>query len=313
MARPERPTTDAPGALARLDERVVPSLQRGARRAARVLAAPLRVLGRWEERVAGGRPLRFAARNRQLVLLVAVTIAAAGSFVHLLRYPEIRDARRASELAGREQTVREPTAPVDVAGDGVGTVGPVLGRSLDDYVDERREALVELGADAERLAVVSFDEYVTPEAVADVLPEGVRIRFAQYRIPAEGERPLETEVVRDDLVGSVDRAVEAVLGPILTEIEEAERLIDSGSVEDEAFLEDLRRRVSELEAVRNLLDSTSRVVFAVVVEADGETLRTLAEADGVRLVDVAEEPLDASRSSFFGLVPEDRERATFGS
>lgn len=313
MASSEPPTPhDDPSLLRRLDRRVVPRLQRGARATGRVLTSPLVAVARWEERFARGRPLRFAARHRRSLALVATTLAVTASFVHLQRYPEIRDARRAAEVAAQEQSVRDPRA-VGAGRDEAQVVGPRAGEDLRGYVDERAAALAAVPADQRVVAVVSLAEYATPEEVVALLPAGTEVRFAQYRVPAEGERPLETEVVGDDLVGSVARAVEVVVEPILSEIVEAETLLASGTIEDEAFAADLERRVSELEAVRNLLDSSARVVFAVVVEGEGDQLRAIAAAPEVRLVDVGDPGAEVARSRFFGLVPEEREEAQFGA
>lgn len=305
---------DVIGVLARLDHRAVPLLQRGARATVRGLAWPFRALRRVEDR-AVPRLVAWATRSWRLGVLLAAIIGVLGSAVHLQRYPEIRDARRAAELAAQEQTVRvpggRPAGGGDLAG-GAQTVGPQVGAELPGYVEEREEALAALPDDGTTVAVVSFSEYLDPEAIGALLPAELEVLVAQYRLPAEGEQPLETEVVRGDLAGSVDRAVEQAIAPVIDEVDEVRTMLESGTIDDPAFEADLERRLSELQAVRNLVDSSHRVIFAVVVEGPVGALRTLAEHDDVRLVDPAPGETDPDASAFYGLLPEDRERASFG-
>lgn len=301
-----------PGTLSRLDRRVVPSLQRGARAVARGLGAPLRLVARAEDRAFPGLVRRVVPAWRVLALLAAV-IVVLGSAVHLQRYPDLRDAQREVAAGDQDPSVGTPPAggidPMDVSGR---TVGPRPGTPLDPYVVERQAALAELPAGAAVAAVVSFEEYVTAEGALGLVPEGVRVLRAQYRIPAEGEQPRETEVT-DDAVAGIEAAISEALAPIEEEITEVEALLDSDTVDDPSFQADLERRLSELRAVRNILQAAPAVVFALVVEGSAEDLRALAEHEAVRLVDPAPVGADPARTSFYGLLPEDRDDASFGS
>lgn len=294
--------------LRRLDDAVVPRLQRGARRGRQAVARPLRAVARWEERSWFGP----VARNRGALAFVAVLVATAASAVHFDRYPDIR----AAEAEAERQTVRPvgEDLPGEPTSEQVASVGPPLDVVVDDYITGRHDALREIdGADdASLVAVVSFDTYLTPEQVSEVLGDGLTILVAQYRIPAEGEPPLETEVVGGDLEGSVHRAVEQALAPLREEEREVERLLESDTVEDDAYVEDYERRLSELRSVRNVVETGAPVVFAVVVEASPELLQGLVGQQHVRLVDPAPPGIDPDRSSFFGVRPEDTDRATYG-
>ncbi|MGH3440976.1 MAG: hypothetical protein ACRDUY_02815, partial [Nitriliruptorales bacterium] len=99
-----------PSRLARLDDRIVPVIQRRSRRTARVLGAPLHALRRFEDRVAPG-PVRGVLRFRQLLVLAAALILFGGSYVHLQRFPD-RPAAQAGGGAGSASSE-----------DGVGTPG----------------------------------------------------------------------------------------------------------------------------------------------------------------------------------------------
>lgn len=305
----ESGVSDDRSALRRLDDAVVPALQRAARATTSFLASPLRGLRRWEERFANGRPERFLWRNRQALALVVALIAFAGSYVHLQRYPDLAagaDGPRPGPVPG--PTVG-PTGG-DLPGGSI-VVGPAEGAVLADYVQERRDALAE-APEGERLAVVSFEEYVTPERAAELIPDGFEPVSIQLRLPDGQMEPFTVEV-EDGIASAAEDAIAGERQRIADEEAEFEELLGSGTVEDEDFLEEFRQQLERLKAVRNLLDSGAGTVFAVVVEGPVEDLRELADEDAVRLVDLAPEEADAASSTFYGLLPDDDERATYGT
>lgn len=311
MSPPEEGREGLPASLARLDQRLVPTLQRGARRAARGLGAPLRAVARLEERLFPRVVRRVVPAWRVPALLAAVIVVLA-SAVHLQRFPELRDAAReaADAPAAAPGRTSGEVDPMDVS---ASSIGPRQGDDLGAYVAERRPVLAALASDDDVAAVVSFSEYVTAEEGVAALPEDVRVLRAQYRIPAEGERPREIDVDPADPVTDIEAAIAGALGPIEEEITEVEALLDSGTVEEREFEADLERRLSELVSVRNLLEAAPEIVFALVVEGPVDGLQALAEHTDVRLVDPAPPGADAADTAFYGLLPEDRDRASFGS
>lgn len=265
----------------------------------------------------GDRRVGRLYRLRRGVTLLLVAMAFAGTLVHLDRYSEQREREAAEREAAEQQDVRRPgdgVATEDVLAGGAQVVGPALGADLPTYVGARREALDGAADGSEpRVAVVSFAEYAAPADVLDILPSGSAVRFAQVRIPAEGLTPFETEVVGGDLIGSVERALDAPMSQLASEEQEARTLLESGTVEDEEFVRDLQLRIEELAAVRNLVNSGSGLIFAVVIEAPLDALQALAEDQRVRLVDLASAEIEIENSGFYGLLPEDDEVATYGS
>lgn len=297
-----------PALLARLDREVVPLLQWIARACAWLLGWPFRTLTRAELRTRLGRGLH---RHAGLLLFGVVTVAFLASAVHFQRYPDLRGDAQAS---GPEPPAAPGDEPVIDPGSGApaaAAVGPVLGADIVDHVARRSAVLDEVGEDP-RLAVASFDGYVTPDAAIDALPDGAEVVEVQYRLPSQGERPQRLETDRAGLVAAVDEVVDGALEEFAAEEQEVQRLLDSDTVEDEAFREDLELRLSELQTIRNLLATEAPVVFAVVVRAPGDDLRALSEHADVRLVDVAPADADAETVVFYGVLPEDRDRATFG-
>lgn len=297
-----------PALLARLDREIVPLLQWVARAVAWLLAWPFRTLTRAELRTRLGRGLH---RNAGLLLFGVVTVAFLASAVHFQRYPDLRQGALASPTEPATLPADDPVLEPGPAGETGTAVGPVLGTRIDDHLERRSAALDEIGGE-QYLAVVSFEEYVAPDAVLAALPEDAEIAEVQYRLPAEGERPQRLDTDRDGLVPAVEDAVDTVLEEFASEEQEVQRLLDSGTVEEEDFREDLELRLSELQTIRNLLATDAPVVFAVVVRAPGDDLRALSEHADVRLVDVAEADADMGSVLFYGVLPEDRDRATFG-
>lgn len=297
-----------PALLERLDREVVPVLQRSARSVARLLGWPFRTLTRAELRTRLGRALH---RNGGLLLLATVAIAFLASAVHLQRYPDLRDA---DALAAGGGTGALPGQAADVPGAG-GTsaaVGPVVGADVGDYVERVNASLDDLRGDDPQPAVVSYGEYRTPGEVLASLPATAEVLSVQYRLPSEQERPQRLDTDRDGLVASVEEAVEVAREQFAEEEHEVQRLLDSGTVEEESFRADLELRLSELETIRDVLAGEAPVVFAVVVRAPPDDLRALSEHGAVRLVDPAPGDGDGSGVVFYGVLPEDQDRVTYG-
>lgn len=313
-------------ALARIDDRIVPRLQRVASTTAHVLAAPVRGLARLEERVFAGRPAHFGYEHRMTVAFVAVLILFAGTLVHFQRYPELQ--RRAAEerAAAEALSVREAGSYSQGGSDGEGTlgggavaVGPPVGADLEDYADERGTALAALDAETTYVAIVSFASYVSGEDAGARLSAAVTPVLAQYRIPisdsveaGQADEELgEVEVVGGDLAAAVERLIDVRVRDLRAQEQEFQSYLDSG-VESEEYRRDFENRLEELRAARNVLDGSGAIVFAVIVEGRGEDLQALARERGVRLVDPAPSEIDVDSSAFFGVRPEDDRVATFG-
>lgn len=315
MARRQgREPSDASAAdrswLRRLDDVAVPALQRSLRAIGRGLGAPIVSLNRLEERLAGGAVFRALWPRRQYMLLSIAVLVFVGAYVHLLWYPETRE-RDPGTIAAESPEGGEDPGPSDLE-TGSTAVGPVIGQDVDEYIAERRSALAAAEDDGEiRAAIVSFSSYATAAEVASLIPDMLEITRAQIRVPAEIEDPVE--IVID---GAVEEAVSAVVQEerdrIAEEEDEFRQLLDSGTVTDPDFKELYEGEVERLSSTRELLDSGAATVFAVVVKGSLDDLRTLAEHEGIRLVDVAPagEPVDELR--FYGLLPNDSDTASYG-
>ena len=307
---------DTPGAgsesrLRRIDDVLVPRLQRMARPVGRALRWPGRWLRRFDEWFAGGRPARALRDHRGVAAFVIVAVAFTSAAVHAQRYPQLQErARQAAENQGAP-------APGDggVPGGGndtdpVRAVGPLVAARVEPYVASRDEALAAAEAGEERLAVVSFRTFLEPEEVS-ALVDGLDVHLVQYRLPERTPRPAEVEVGSSGLVARLDEEVDRLVEELRAEEQEVQSTLDSG-VEDETFRADYEARLDELTALRNTLTSDPAIVFAVVVAGPVEQLRALADHEQVRLVDLAPADVDVDATTFYGLLPTDQDRVSFG-
>lgn len=290
------------GALRRLDALLVPRLQRGARATGRALGWPARALAWVDRHVAGGRPARAVVDRRALVAFLVVAMAFVGAATNFQRYPELRS---------REAQPGDGGAPGPAAtGEGGGPVaiGPRTDTRVGDYARERREALDEAPAGEARVAVVSFDAFVTG-GEADEALGGLEAHRLQYQLPERDPQPTTVEVD-----GSVDATVSALVDRLVAELRTEEEDVRSTleTVDDEEFRADYQVRLEELVALRNILQQRPAIVFSVVVQASTEELQEVAAHPDVRLVDVGPREADPATTPAFGLLPSDRDRASFG-
>lgn len=291
------------GALQRLDAMLVPRLQRGARATGRALGWPARALTRVDRYVAGGRLARAVVDRRALVAFLVVAMAFVGAATNFQRYPELRS---------REAQQGDGAAAPGATGDDVGgpvAIGPRTDVRVDDYARQRREALEEAPAAGEsRVAVVSFDAFVTGGEVDEALG-GLEAHRLQYQLPERDPQPTTV-----DVDGSVDATVTALVDELVNGLRTEEEDVRSTleTVEDDEFRADYEVRLEELVALRNILQQRPTIVFAVVVEAPTEELQEVAAHPDVRLVDLGPREADPATTPAFGLLPSDRDRATFG-
>lgn len=297
--------------LRRLDDVLVPRLQRLARPVGRVLGFPARLLHALDRRFAGGRPARAAHEHRGLVAFVAVAIAFGAAAVNFQRYPALQQqARQAAQNSGAPASPGDGVPGGDNDAASSGSVGPVVAGEVEPYLASRRDALAEAPADEVRVAVVSFDAFLEPGEVDDLLA-GVDVQLVQYRLPERTPRPAEVEVADDGVAARLDTEIDQLVAELEQEEAEVASTLESG-VEDPAFRADYEARLDELVALRNTLRSDPAIVFASVVRGPVEALRELARREAVRLVDLA--PVDAppQDTTFYGVLPTDRDHFTFG-
>jgi hypothetical protein len=286
--------------LHHLDARVLPSIRRALRGVRGLVLAPLVGLTRWERQDARPAPVRRAAAHPAGVALLAGVVVFAGSLVHLQRFDE---ADRDRGVAAGEQPVTEPgeQAPAEV--------GPRVGADIDLYAEGRREMLADLDDDREIRAMVSFVDYLS----ADELPitTGVELDVLHVRVPVTDEPPQSAEVAGEDPEVVATDLVEAEIDRLEEEEQELRSLLDS-DVDDPEFEEEYERRAGELAETREALEDEAAIVFAVTVIGTVDVLRSLQDAERVRLVDPVGAVTETRATRLYGLLPEDLDRASHG-
>lgn len=250
-------------------------------------------------------PPARTAGQRPLIALVAVVVLAIGG------------SSLTAELQARQQDPEPasgpdaPAQPSPEPGREAVVVGPARGAEVAAYVEDRTAALQEAPPTVDT-AVVSFTEVLTIEEVLTIVGDRVEVRSVLLRLPLELATPQTVRVgPGDDVAAAVAAALADRVEPVVTELESARELLESGTVEDEAFVDEYERRVEELEAARAAAEEGD-VVHAVVVRGALADLQALVDAPAVRLVDPAQPGTDVALSVFHGLLPGDTETVSFG-
>jgi len=300
-------------ALRRIDDALVPRLQRGTRAVVHTLGWPGRSLRALDDRLAGGRPARAVRTHRGLATFLIVALAFGAVAVHAQRYPALQERARQARGDG-EAPVGDDGQPTGTPGQDdpaiASAVGPPGGSRVDTYVADRDEVIASAAPGEVRGAVVSFTEFLEPGEVASVVGD-VQVHRVQYRLPERTPRPTELEVDDGDLVAAVEGALDRLVADLRAEEDEVASTLASG-VEDEEFRADYEARLDELEGLRDALASEPAIVFAVVVSGRVAALQDLGSHASVRLVDLAPSDTEVGSTAFFGLLPTDRDRVSFG-
>lgn len=288
---------DPPSPLRRLDAGVLPRMRRGLLAVVGVATAPLRAATRWEAAPDRPGPVRAVATRPGVVALAAALVVFVASAVHLQRFES-----SLGSAAGEDQVVAEPGAdPAEI--------GPRVGGDLELYAEGRRELLENMDADREIRAVISFVSY--READGLDLPDELAVERLLVRVPVLDEEPRDIEVHGRD-PEEVLTTVAAQEHDRLAEEEAELASLLASDVEDEEFVAEFERRLEELTAVREQLDEDPELLYGAVVVGRADTLAAVQASAGVRLVDPGGDPDETRETRFFGLLPDDGDRASHG-
>jgi hypothetical protein len=169
------------------------------------------------------------------------------------------------------------------------TVGPYPNDDVTAYLAyarSRLDAMTSAAPEADLFAVVSFTSYRTPRQLLELLAT-YRIHRVFLRLPPDGEQ-VEAEV--RDPVADVDEAFA--------------RAADAAARRAEATAEPAARERAGREAAA--LGGRCACLFSAVVRASAGRLAEFAQAEGVRIVDVAPPGSTLAGSTFVPLLPERR-------
>lgn len=258
---------------------------------------------RTDDSVARTPPARTAGQRPLIALVAVVVLAVAGS--------TLATDRARQDDPGAPAGPGAAPAPSPEPGREAEVVGPARGAEVGPYIEDRTAALLDAPATLDT-AIVSFSEVLTVEEAQTIIAGRAEIRSVLLRLPLELATPQTVRVGSgDDLAAAVEEALQQRLEPVVTELDAQRELLDSDTVEDEAFVAEYERRIEELEAARAAAEA-GEVVHAVVVRGGLADLQALVDAPAVRLVDPAPPGTDVALSVFHGLMPGDDDTVSFG-
>ena len=226
--------------------------------------------------------------------LARLVIRALGALIALLVASGlVVVAERADDRAGSGASTQDPALAVPAQG-----IGPLPGQPVALYVQARTAELSRVPADEERVAVVSFADYVVP---ADVDVGQVDVEIEALLVAAPGGEPavIDDRGVRSWAADERRRAAD--------ERGELESLLPT--VDDPDFERTYREDIARLEALERDVDPQGAVVFGAVVKGTVEELRRLASESTVRLVDVGRDADVPDHDEVTGLRPEETHEA----
>jgi hypothetical protein len=208
----------------------------------------------------------------------------------------------------------DPSVPLP---DGALRVGPARGDVLDQYTVVRARRLGELAESAptaQGTAIISFDRYLTPEGVEEILLDReLELLAVRWQLRTDGEAPaLPSPAPRGRMVVSAGLATalepvwEAEADGLRQEAADLEEM--AGTTEDEEFSEVFARDARELRSAAEVPAGGCACVYAAEVRGAVRELAVLLGDDVVRLVDVAPASGDGE-VVLLALLPEERDRA----
>lgn len=248
-------------------------------------------------------PPARTAGQRPLIAVVAAVVLAVGGLA-------VAGADPAPDGAGDAAAPRPLPSPE--AGRTAEVVGPPRGADISSYVEDRTTELLQ-APDGVDTAVVSFTETLRIEDALALVQGKGEVRAVLLRLPLEGNRPETMRVgAQEDPVAVVRQFLDGAAQPLRAEIDAQRQLLESGTIDDDAFEQDAERRIDEIQQVLDELDGDAAVVHALVLRASLDELQDLAGATAIRLVDPGPPGTDIGLSSFHGLLPSDDETVSFG-
>ncbi|MDQ4133773.1 MAG: hypothetical protein M3179_11350 [Actinomycetota bacterium] len=217
------------------------------------------------------------ARRSATLFAVALIVVALGGLIFVLLRSDGSDS---------DQPVGQLSS-VDI--------GPAPGTDLNTYMSERQKALD--NASGKRVAVVSFDQYVT-EPDAKAAADSVSV--AKLLAAAPGGSP---SVVS----GSIGSWAEDQVRVSREDRDELQKMLPT--VDDPAFRDYYQAEINNLTVLVDRVKPDGPLVFGLVVRGDAEDLKKLASRPNVRLVDVGQSGKTSPDALYRGLRPEETAKA----
>jgi hypothetical protein len=262
---------------------------------------------------------RYTPRLRRhpeplLVILAVVFVAAAAT--HVARF----DVGPEPVAPGGDEPFVTGPAPEDPSvqlPDGALRVGPARGDVLDQYTVVRARQLGELAETDPTVrgtAIISFDRYLTPDGVEEILLDReLELLAVRWQLRADGDAPARPSpaprgrmVVSTGLATALEPVWAAEADGLRREAADLEEM--AGTTQDDEFGEVFARDAQELRSAAEVSAGGCACVYAAEVRGALAELAVLLGDDAVRLVDVVPAGRDGE-VVLLALLPEERDRA----
>jgi hypothetical protein len=224
--------------------------------------------------------------------LARMLLRGLGALIALLLASGVASA--AGRLGAEEGPLTAEDPAVALAGPRA--VGPLTGTPIAPYVEDRGNRLAE--ARGVHAAVVSFAGYKTAAGARQLLGD---VGAMRWLVALPGGRPAEARP-DEDLLGFAKAQREEAA----QEKKALEALLPS--VEDAEFARQYKADIDRLAAFLARPVANDQIVYAAVVVAHADRLRSLSRRADVRMVDLAKGADPPPLGAGFGLRPEETVR-----
>jgi hypothetical protein len=240
---------------------------------------------------------RLGLRRWIRVATLAVVVVAAGGVVALLTGAGGRPPGPEVAMAPEDPQAGIPEAST--------VVGPAADSDASSYVQRRRSELAGLAGDSPgqtRAALVTLRRRLDVARARQVLDQlAPKVTEVRYRLPVGESRARALSSDRDALA-AVETGLQREADDFRAEAASLTEMIRT--TDDPAFAEVFRSDRAELvEAAEAIAAGECGCVYAVRLRASVQALARLAEADPVRLVDVAPAGATAGGVQFLAVDP----------
>lgn len=212
----------------------------------------------------------------------------------------------ASRNRRSEERSKVATSPSATVTGGAASIGPAPGEAVPAYVERKKSLLVSRAGKSPwkaSHAVISFGTYVRAADAEKLAGKAAgKVSAIQIRVPHPGQERREVNVT-----AGIDAAVKEALDGLIKETEQELRDLEEliPTVDDPSFKRVYQEDVKAHKDLLFVLRSDPPVLFAVVLRSTYGLLRDVQAREGVRLVDLPEDPnVTPTGQPFPGLLPE---------
>lgn len=248
------------------------------------------------------RFLAFARKHPELLLFAFGVVLFGGGLVSVM----------SGSLTPEDNPAVSMTPQVGSPSTSLKQVGPTPGQLVPAYIDAAKQRLRSLAAAQPRTqayAVVSFSSYKkVGELEAFFKARRMQVLAVHVRIPLAGfsaEQSKVTGTIQDALAPLLGRARIAALDEEAAALEEI-----LPKTTDPAYRQVYEIDIERMRKAAALLAEDPSAIHGAVIRSTHANLAKMLDAEGVRLVDVGEDPgASPATHAYLAILPEQADRA----